>query len=474
MSQMNELQKLKFLSTLAGFSSHYLGMDSLYPWQIQCMDALDAGGRVAVRAPNGSGKSSFLVVPAIIWHCAVFPNSYVIVTSNVGRQIKSGLFATVHKYASKLKGWTVNSNELISPINGRAVAFTTDEPQRMEGWHPEGSTTGGKGNLMLIYDEAKSIPAEIWHAGERTQPNRWLAISSTGSANSFFAKCFREHAKFWKTFTIPIGQCPHITDESIRRLKELYGDDHPLVRSMIHNEFVDEADNETVISETKIHDCRATPPTHFPMDRVAFIDWGGAGVDETAVAIMDGNKLMPLIIIKDRDEMRTVGRVIRELRAFQVNPKLVWADNGGIGSPMIRRMDEQGYSVNRVNFGTAGLAGYANKASEMLFTAGKMIEDRGVILPKDDIMDGQLCTRRFFCTSNGSIKLESKAEYKQRTGGSSPDRADAAAGAIWAYVKTRPSLTSNDAGGSHLQTDVFGNTIQTNFEDARSGFDAGD
>jgi hypothetical protein len=243
---------------------------------------------------------------------------------------------------------------------------------------------------------------------------------------------------------------------------------------MIHNEFVDEADNETVISETKIHDCRATPPTHFPMDRVAFIDWGGAGVDETAVAIMDGNKLLPLIIIKDRDEMRTVGRVIRELRAFQVNPKLVWADNGGIGSPMIRRMDEQGYSVNRVNFGTAGLAGYANKASEMLFTAGKLIEDRGVILPKDDIMDGQLCTRRFFCTSNGSIKLESKAEYKQRTGGSSPDRADAAAGAIWAYVKTRPSLTSNDAGGSHLQTDVFGNTIQTNFEDARSGFDAGD
>ena len=470
---MDDSQKLKVLSSLAGFSSQCLELGSLYPWQIQCMDAIDAGGRVAVRAPNGSGKSSFLVVPAIIWHCAVFPNSYVIVTSNVGRQIKSGLFATVHQYASKLKGWTVNSNELISPINGRAVAFTTDEPQRMEGWHPKGSTTTGEGNLMLVYDEAKSIPAEIWHAGERTQPNRWLAISSTGSANSFFAKCFREHAKFWKTFTIPVTQCPHITKDSIARLEELYGKDHPLIRSMVYNEFVDESDNETVITETKLSECRATPPEHIKTQQVAFIDWGGAGVDETVVAIMDGNRLMPLIVIKDRDEMRTVGRVIRELRGLGISSKLVYADNGGIGSPMIRRMDEQGYSVNRVNFGSSGGHGYATKAAEMLFMAAKLIEDRGVILPKDDILDGQLCTRKFACNSSGDIKLESKADYKKRTAGSSPDRADAAAGAIWAWLRNRPSLTKQSLDGSRMHTDVFGNETQS-YANERGGYDAGD
>lgn len=471
---MNEAQKLRFLSSLAGFSSAVLEMKTLYPWQIQVMDALDKGGRVAVRAPNGSGKSSFLVVPAIIWHCAVFPNSYVIVTSNVGRQIKSGLFATVHKYASKLKGWTVNSNELISPINGRAVAFTTDEPGRMEGWHStEGSTTEGKGNLMLIYDEAKSIPSEIWHAGERTQPNRWLAISSTGSANSFFAKCFREHAKYWKTYSIPVTQCPHITRESIGQLEELYGKEHPLVRSMIYNEFVDEGDTMTVLTEPKLSQCRQSPPTHVPAEKVAFIDWGGAGVDETVMAVMEGNLLHPLIVIKDRDEMRTVGRVIRELRALGVAPNMVWADNGGIGSPMTRRMDEQGYSVNRVNFGSAGSGGYATRAAEMLFTAARLIEDCGVILPKDDILDGQLCTRRFATNSAGDIKLESKADYKQRTGGGSPDRADAAAGAIWAYLRIRPSLTRSNSQGSYLHTDVFGNPLSLPMQD-RGGFDAGD
>jgi hypothetical protein len=242
---------------------------------------------------------------------------------------------------------------------------------------------------------------------------------------------------------------------------------------MIHNEFVDEGDNSTVISESKIYDCRNHPPEHVPMDKVAFVDWGGAGVDETVLAIMEGNKMLPLIVIKDRDEMRTVGRVIRELRAFGVSPKLVFADNGGIGSPMIRRMDEQGFSVNRVNFGSAGSAGYHNRAAEMLFKAARLIEDRGVILPKDDIMDGQLCTRRFHTTSSGDIKLESKADYKQRTGGSSPDRADAAAGAIWAYLKVKPSLTQKAVDGSHMQTDVFGNAIQT-FESDRGGFDAGD
>jgi len=89
-------------------------------------------------------------------------------------------------------------------------------------------------------------------------------------------------------------------------------------------------------------------------------------------------------------------------------------------------------------------------------------------------MDGQLCTRRFLTNSAGDLKLESKADYKQRTGGSSPDRADAAAGAMWAYLRARPSLTRSNTTGSYLQTDVFGNPISNEFGQDRSGFDAGD
>ena len=242
---------------------------------------------------------------------------------------------------------------------------------------------------------------------------------------------------------------------------------------MIYNEFVDEGDTMTVLTESKLSHCRQSPPNHVPAEKVAFIDWGGAGVDETVLAVMEGNLLHPLIVIKDRDEMRTVGRVIRELRALGVAPNMVWADNGGIGSPMTRRMDEQGYSVNRVNFGSAGSGGYATRAAEMLFTAARLIEDCGVILPKDDILDGQLCTRRFATNSSGDIKLESKADYKQRTGGGSPDRADAAAGAIWAYLRIKPSLTRSNSQGSYLHTDVFGNPLSLPMQD-RGGFDAGD
>ncbi|HEY0108971.1 MAG TPA: hypothetical protein VGB67_05030, partial [Fibrella sp.] len=50
-----------------------------------------------------------------------------------------------------------------------------------------------------------------------------------------------------------------------------------------------------------------------------------------------------------------------------------------------------------------------------------------IALPKDKQLFDELVGRRWGMTSRGLIKVESKDEYKKRTGGKSPDRSDALA-----------------------------------------------
>jgi hypothetical protein len=95
-------------------------------WQREVFDAMkDSGARVSLRTANGSGKTSTIITGLILWHLATFPNSTVISTAGVDRQVRAQLFPNLRRHAHKLKGWNFNESslEVTAPNGARWIGF---------------------------------------------------------------------------------------------------------------------------------------------------------------------------------------------------------------------------------------------------------------------------------------------------------------------------------------------------------------
>ena len=100
-------------------------------------------------------------------------------------------------------------------------------------------------------------------------------------------------------------------------------------------------------------------------------------------------------------------------------------DDTGVGGGVTDRLKRMGARVKPVNFGWAPLdkKKYPDIISEMWFNLAGLLPT--ISLPKDDELLAELASRQFKYTTDERRKVESKEEYKKRTGRRSPDRADA-------------------------------------------------
>ncbi|MFT5470270.1 MAG: phage terminase large subunit [Verrucomicrobiales bacterium] len=158
--------QIEVLATPYGFAMGALGLN-LYPWQADVLAAIDPrGAAVALKAANGSGKSSKVGAAAALWNASVFPGSLTIVTASVFRQVKEQFFPAIRALSHLFPDWKFLDTEVVTPTGSRIYGFSTDDAGRFEGWHND--------NLLMICDEAKSIP------------NRSSTPSSVASLLAFF------------------------------------------------------------------------------------------------------------------------------------------------------------------------------------------------------------------------------------------------------------------------------------------------
>jgi hypothetical protein len=149
---------LEEASQLENFPEMFLGMDA-YGWQKKVLEQLNEKEcQVALKAANGSGKTSIVAASAILWHMVRFPESLVVTTAGVWRQVEGQLWPTLKKYISGLgQGWRATSNELHYQNGSRAIGFSTNDAGKFEGWHRQGPTE----NLLMIVDEAKTVHSQM-------------------------------------------------------------------------------------------------------------------------------------------------------------------------------------------------------------------------------------------------------------------------------------------------------------------------
>ncbi len=411
------------LGTPVWFAREVLKLEP-YGWQDKVMwDVAMADKPVALRAANGSGKTQNVAAPLILWHCACFPNSQVVTTAGVYRQVKEQLWGCLRSHKDKLgAGWSINQTDITAPNGSRAVGFSTEDSGKFEGWHND--------HLMMIVDEGKSVSDDIYMAIERCQPERLLVMSSAGTTVGEFANAFLTRKSFYSTHTVTSYDCPHLGSEWISTQIEKWGRTHPLIRSMIFSEFIDDGGVGYVVARADIVNCLEEPPKATDGVPLVFIDWA-AGGDENVMAFVRGNKLTEMVCWRDKDTMAAAGRAIAEINKRKVPLDRVWADDGGLGHPINDALATAGVSVRRVlnNSKSYDQQHYANLGAELWYDAARLIQRKEVILLDDETLIEQMASRRSTYTALGKLALEKKEDMRNR-GLGSPDRADAALSAI--------------------------------------------
>jgi hypothetical protein len=415
-------REAELLSTCAGFARGALQLQP-YDWADAIFHDLDRrGAAVAVKACNGSGKTTVIGAGAALWHASVFPRSLTIATAGVFRQVKEQLFPAIRSHAHKFRGWSFLETEVEAHNGSRIYGFSTDEPGKFEGWHAD--------NLLVIVDEAKSVPDSIFQAIERCQPTRLLLLSSPGGCSGAFYHAFNERRKFFRQHTVTAAMCPHISQAWIAEQIEKYGEQHPLVRSMIFAEFMSMGEDGAVIPLVFVERCLAEPTVRCDGDVSAFCDFA-AGGDENVLAVRRGNKVEIVAAWREQDTMRAIGQFIIHFRNQGLQAHQISGDEGGLGIAVCDRLAESGWPINRVNNGSPSSKpeAYANLAAEVWFEARTLIEQKKVILPNDRELIAQLTSRRGWPDSKGRLVLEPKSDLRSRNL-PSPDRADAVLGAL--------------------------------------------
>ena len=440
-----------------------IGIDP-YPWQTAVLaDIVPIGSRTALKAANGSGKTTSIVSSAVIWHATAFEKSTTVLTSGAWRQVRDQLFPAIQRHKGSLPGWEINASDFTAPNGSRCIGFSTDDPGKFEGWHADDHT---KSPLLIIVDEAKSVKPEIFQAKSRCQPTRELLISSPGGSIGPFYDSFHKLSHLYNTHTVTSYDCPHISKEWINEQIEEYGIDHPLVRSMIFAEFMDMGEDGTVIPLSVLERCLSTPiHPNTDFDVHAFCDFA-AGGDENVLALRRGNVCKIIKAWRETNTMSGCGEFISLFNKLKLRPEYISGDAGGMGKVWCDRFDELGWNINRVDFGAKpnNKALYFNRIAEIWGEGARMIENKEHILPQDDdILKQQLVSRKwdkYF--SDGRLKLVSKDAMK-KDGLHSPDRAEALLGCM-SLAPNQQFVSLNQQRDKFWDEDDFYNKNQSNHE----------
>jgi len=428
----------------------------LYPKQREVLRALRLpGAAVSFRSCNEGGKTKRVICAAILWHLATFPRGPVITTSGSFRQIKDQLVPALHAYQSRFPDWTFLRTPRIETPNAQCFweGFSTDEAGKFEGHHAGGPDEP----LLIIVDEAKTVRDDIFEAIERCKPTRLLIASSPGYAEGEFYRSQTTRAKYYQKFIQRATECPHWKQEEMDRLREKWGENHPLYRSMVMAEFM-ESVADAVVDLKALEDIMANPPPErragAATERKAFCDfaWSGSG-DENVLAFRDGN-IITLEETFRADNLHSIcGRFIAAFNRLGLKPHEIDGDEGGGGKLICDQLAAMGWRINRVNNGAAPryCEHYANLAAEMWFEGAKLIARREIILPNDDELRAQMLDRKCVPNDRGKLAVESKRDMKGR-GVGSPDRADAVFGAMTRVRRTASfNLIDRSTAGSFTE-----------------------
>ena len=396
------------------------------------VDAINHRKGVSIRSGHGTGKS-FLLAGLILWFISTRPHPKIIATAPTQHQLNDVLWSELALLNEKslfknFFTWTKTAfclNE--SPESWFAVARSAARPENLQGFHAP--------YLMFIIDEASGVDPKILEVIEGTQTQEGCLIIMTGNPtrlNGGFYESFHSKRRFYKNYVFNSEESILVEKGYCENLAEKFGKDSDVYRIRVLGEFPKE-EPDTLIP---IHLCEAAAIREMDLPDISTyetveigVDVARFGDDETVIYSRVGNVIREEVILRNRDLMHVSGEIIKTIEKFAGKTAYVNIDESGLGSGVVDRVEEVVKSrqiravITGVNNGAkAKDDAFINTGSEMWFYMREKIKD--IRIPNDNVLIGQLSSRKYRLSSSGKHMVEPKEQMKNR-GLQSPDRADA-------------------------------------------------
>lgn len=416
----------------AEFAFFFLGL-KLYPWQLEMVEASrHLHARTALVAANGSGKTACVNVVLLLWFLWAYPRGIAMVTSGSWKQLRTQLWPNLEMYRQTFPNWRWNTERISSDKGGFIEAYSTTDPGKAEGHHEHLPARP----VMLMVDEAKSVPETIFQALSRCTPTFFILTSSPGVASGAFYRAFHSgEAKLYHTVRATAFDCPHISQWKIELAQATYGPNYekdPIYRSMIMAEFT-EGQDAMLIPRSTLMAALEHPPAKRDGTLYAAVDWA-AGGDETVMAVRRGNSLKIVYKNRERDTTAAAQRIVQVCRNLGISPGKSFGDVCGIGLAIMQAAEKMhAWRFREFNGGSpVEDEHYMNLNAQAWYYFRQSLEQGQIHFENglDEITIDQLTDRFVLWDKRGRIQCESKKDMAER-GVSSPDRADALVMAWW-------------------------------------------
>lgn len=421
-----------------------------YLWskQREIIEALRDHRRVAVKSCHGVGKSDIASVSGAWWIATHPPDRvFLVTTAPTFAQVRAILWRYIrvlHK-RGKLPG-KVNQTEwhIDGELRGFGRKPSDTDNDAFQGIH---------GDVLVILDEACGIPEQLWIAADALTTNpscRILAIGNPDNPGTHFKTLFDPGSE-WHQITISAFDSPNLTGEDIppeiaeylisqqwvEEKKREWGEDNPIYVAKVLGEFPSQ-DPMAVVRNEDVQACKYSfdvPRTASELLPVTLgVDVGGGG-DLTVIRERRGmvaGREWTSNSDRPEDLAPLVLRCIKETGATVVNIDTIGIGYGLAGE--LRNGAGRGeHSATIVGVNVAEQAQrpdlYANRRAELWWEVGRLaFEQRAVDISSMQNADqtlAELVDPRYSIDPKGRIRVESKDDIRERSGGRSPDHADA-------------------------------------------------
>lgn len=470
------------------FIEQVLGTTSLEEFQkSKILDPIARYSRVSVRACHSVGKTWNLARVAL-WFLFSFKNSKVITTAPTNRQVKKLLWGEMHsayKGAPRPLGGKLLTTELQIGPEWFAMGFTPQKEAGSDSKEQQGSSFQGfhADYIMIIFDEATGIPADVHKMAEGLMTSgkivKWIQIANPTTRNCKFFSTFSDDD--WFNVKISCFDSPNLIANGFNSISDLkreidllktmdkegrldriesylkpvphllsaqwvvgraykWGFDNPLLLSKAFGEFPSNEDNVLIQLEEVIEAMARSNDSEEYQYRYIGVDVARFGEDATVMYDFHDYKQVGKKKLIKREVTEVSGEVIRLIKEGDKGlPTRVVIDETGIGSGVVDILKERlsdrvlgrNIEIVGVHFGQAcddeeDRKKFLNLKAKMFYCLAQDVKDN-LILDEDEDLLSQLPTILYKYNSSGKLQIESKEDYKKRTGNKSPDDADALA-----------------------------------------------